>query len=126
MHIENCFHRLSRKLTNRSCSAEHSEPIDKRVQLFEIRSLLENNASYTQVFTVFLSRCLLLHLSQIYTDGIFIQNHLIIYAVKQCAQLLTFLVPVRLSFNREDSLTTMIQVAGFSNSFRNFPFFLHI
>ena len=31
--------------------------MDKMVQLFEIRSLLENNASYAQVFTVILSKC---------------------------------------------------------------------
>ena len=50
------------------------------------------------------------HLSQIYTVGVFIQNHLVIYAVKQCAQHLTFLVPVTLPpFSRENSLTTMIQ-----------------
>ena len=29
--------------------------MDKMVQLFESRSLLENNASYAQVFTVILS-----------------------------------------------------------------------
>ena len=51
----------------------------------------------------------LCHLPQIYTDGVLIQNHLAIYAVKQCVQQLTFLVPVRLPLSREDSLTAMIQ-----------------
>ena len=36
-------------------------PMDRMVQLFEIRSLLEINASYAQVFTVILSRCQLGH-----------------------------------------------------------------
>ena len=51
----------------------------------------------------------LCHLPQIFTDGMFIHNHLVIYAVKQCVQQLTFLVPAWLPFSREDSLTTMTQ-----------------
>ena len=83
--------------------------MDKMVQIFQIRSLLENNGSYAQVFIVILPLKTLCHLPQIYTGGIFIQNHLVIYAVKQRAQQLTFLVPVRLPFTKEDSFIAMIQ-----------------
>ena len=43
---------------------------------------------------------------QTYTDSVFIQNHLVIYVVKLCAQQLIFLVPGRLPISRKDSLTT--------------------
>ena len=38
-------------------------------------------------------------LPQIYTDGIFIKNHVVMYVVKQSAQQLIFLVPVRFPFS---------------------------
>ena len=49
------------EVASKSCSAESSRPMDKMVQLFEIRSLLENNASYAQGSTVILSGCHLGH-----------------------------------------------------------------
>ena len=49
MRIENCFINCpgnwQREVAGKSCSAEPWGPMDKMVQLFEIRSLLENNSS---------------------------------------------------------------------------------
>ena len=47
--------------------------------------------------------------SNLHRWHIFIQNHLVIYAAKQCAQQLTFLGPLRLLFSWDDSLAVMIQ-----------------
>ena len=49
------------EISDKSWLSDTSGPMDKMVQLFGIRLLFENNASYTQVFTVILLRCHLWH-----------------------------------------------------------------
>ena len=66
----------------------------------------------------------LCNLPQIYTDGIFIKNHVVMYVVKQFAQQLIFLVPVMYSgpFSGKVHLLLWISSPGFSISLRNFFF----
>ena len=57
----NCPGNWWTEVAGKSCSVEPSGPMNKMVERFEIRSLLESSDSYGQVFPVILSRCHLWH-----------------------------------------------------------------